>query len=183
MIIFAIWAGKRWKEKQEFVSQWKEEQTYYNMEIYEGTADNYRKLYPYLRNEPKFLFEFGQCLAKTKSYEESNRILLEGATQSSDPMFWNIMGKNHQALHHYQKAEQCFVHACNMVPHRLYPLYLLANLYFESEQTEMGITTARQVIAKEPKVMSAAVQEMKAEMKEKLEALQDTGHNKPRSNE
>ena len=168
LLISGIRISQQEQARQQIIDQWHEEQTYYSMEIYEETVDNYRKLYPQLRDEPKFLFEFGQCLSKTKSYEESNRILLEGARQSSDPMFWNIMGKNYQALQDYAKAENCFIHAYHMVPHRLYPLYLLANLYFDSGQTSKGITTARQVLAKEPKVMSTAIEEMKTEMKEKI---------------
>lgn len=164
-----IWTGKRWQEKQQVIAQWQEEQSYYGMEIYKGTVDNYRKLYWQLRDEPKFLFELGQCLSKTESYEESNRILLEGAKQSSDPMFWNIMGKNHQAMHRFDEAEECFTHAYHMIPHRLYPLYLLANLYFQSGQTAKGIETAQRVIDKKPKVMSSAIQEMKTEMREKMD--------------
>lgn len=163
-----LWAGKRWQEKRQIIAQWKEEQSYYNMEIYKGTVDNYRKLYWQLRDEPKFLFELGQCLSKTESYEESNRILLEGAQQSSDPMFWNIMGKNYQAMSRFNEAEECFTHAFHMIPHRLYPLYLLANLYFQSGQTAKGIETAQRVIDKKPKVMSSAIQEMKTEMRERL---------------
>lgn len=163
-----LWAGKRWQEKQQVIAQWQEEQSYYNMEIYKGTVDNYRKLYWQLRDEPKFLFELGQCLSKTEFYEESNRILLEGAQQSSDPMFWNIMGKNYQAMRRFNEAEECFTHAYHMVPHRLYPLYLLANLYFQSGQTAKGIEMAQRVIDKKPKVMSSAIQEMKTEMRERL---------------
>lgn len=171
LIILAIpivWQGKKWIEKQEAITQWREEQTYYNMEIYKETVDHYRKLYGQLRDEPKFLFELGQCLSKTEFYEESNRILQEGASLSSDPMFWNIMGKNYQTMRRYREAEECFTHAYNMIPNRLYPLYLLANLYFFSNQTAKAIATAQRVIDKEPKVMSTAISEMKAEMKEKL---------------
>lgn len=164
-----IKAGRKWQDKQRYIVQWREEQGFYNMEIYEETVDNYRKLYPQLRDEPKFLFELGQCLSKTGSYAESNRILLEGAQQSSDPMFWNIMGKNYKAMKNYSEAERCFIHAYNMVPNRLYPLYLLTNLYFDSGETEKGIAMARMVIAKEPKVMSPAIEEMKTKLKEKID--------------
>ncbi|MDE5611457.1 MAG: O-antigen ligase family protein [Odoribacter sp.] len=160
--------GQQWKIRQEAIDSWKGEQTYYQMQIYESATEHYRKLYPVLKDEPRFLFELGQCLSKTGAYEESNRILREGSRFSSDPMFWNIMGKNHQALKQYREAEACFLRAGAMVPHRLYPLYLLAHLYFESQQTEKGIATARTVISRTPKVMSAATEEMKAEMKEKL---------------
>lgn len=83
-------------------------------------------------------------------------------------MFWNIMGKNYQAQGRYHEAETCFIHAWHIVPNRLYPLYLLANLCFESGQTEKGIAIARKVIGKEPKVVSQATDEMKAEMEEKI---------------
>ena len=159
--------------KRQAEERWKEEQTYYYMEIYDGTVDNYRRLYeecPVLRRDPRFLFEYGQCLSKTRRYGQGNCILFEGSRLSADPMFWNIMGKNYQALRAYREAEACFRHAAYMVPNRLYPLYLLANLYFSTGEAEKGIATARALLAKEPKVMSDAVREMKAEMKEKLEA-------------
>ncbi|MEG0795740.1 MAG: O-antigen ligase family protein [Odoribacter sp.] len=157
------------EQRREAYSQWRNEQAYYKMEIYEGTVDQYRKLYGQLREEPKFLFEWGHCLSKTSQYEESNRILKEGARLSSDPMFWNIMGKNYQAMKQYKEAEACFVHSSQMVPHRLYPLYLLANLYFSGGQEEKGVAMAKRVIDKEPKVMSPAIKEMKMELQTSLQ--------------
>ena len=76
------------------------------------------------------------------------------------------MGKDAEALKHFGQAEACFKQASYMVPHRLYPLYLLAKMYFESGQSEKGRDMARQVIGKEPKVWSPAVEEMKTEMKQ-----------------
>ena len=108
------------------------------------------------------------CLSKTGQYEEGIRILTEGTRLSADPMFYNIMGKDAEALKHFGQAEACFKQASYMVPHRLYPLYLLAKMYFESGQSEKGRDMARQVIQKEPKVMSDAVKEMKAELEERL---------------
>lgn len=173
-LLSIIWFALKWREQQKSIEAWKEEQTYYNMAIYEGTVDNYQRLYPCLREDPRFLFEYGQCLSKTGKYEQSNIIMHEGAERSSDPMFWNIIGKNYQAMGDYKQAEKCFQYASLMVPHRLYPIYLLANLYFESNDIEKALQTAHRVIEKRPKVMSAAVDEMKAEMKEKIETYQNT---------
>ena len=167
-----VLAGARQaREKRQAEERWQEEQTYYQMEIYEGTVDNYRRLYrecPVLRQDPRFLFEYGQCLSKTGRYGESNSVLFEGSRRSADPMFWNIMGKNYQAMHAVEEAESCFRKAYDMVPNRLYPLYLLANLYFSTGEAEKGVAVARQLLDQEPKVMSDAVREMKAEMKEKI---------------
>ena len=173
LFLSIIWAALKWHEEQKSIEAWKEEQTYYNMAIYEGTIDNYQRLYPCLREDPHFLFEYGQCLSKTGKYEQSNIIMHEGAERSSDPMFWNIIGKNHQAMGDYKQAEKCFQYASLMVPHRLYPIYLLANLYFESNDIEKALQTAHRVIEKRPKIMSTAINEMKAEMKEKIKTYQN----------
>lgn len=68
----------------------------------------------------------------------------------------------------YQKAEKYFIYAYNMTLNRIYPLYLLANLYFFRGQNEKEINMAQSIIDKNPKVISSAIQEMKTEMREKL---------------
>lgn len=155
------WLGNRKIQNREVEERWRDEQSHYNMAIYEEIVDNYRNLYPAQRNNPRFLFEYSQCLSKIGIYEESNRILRGGAEFSSDPMFWNIIGKNHQAMGDYKQAEKCFQYASLMVPHRLYPIYFFANLYFESNDIEKALQTAHRVIEKRPEVMSAAINEMK----------------------
>lgn len=164
----SLWGIRDRGKMQEAYRKWAEEKTYFNMNIFEGTVDNYRELYPLLKKEPVFLFEYGQCLSKTGKYEESNRILSEGTQYSGDPMFYNIMGKNYQALKQYGQAEAAFRQAIYMVPHRLYPYYLKAKMYFESGQTEKAVETSRQLLDKEPKVMSEAVREMKQEITDSL---------------
>lgn len=148
--------------------QWQEEQYYYQMKIYEGTVDHYRELYPLLRNNIEFLFEYGQCLSKTGQYEESNRILHEGAERSADPMFHNIIGQNYQALKQYQEAEKAFYQAIYRVPHRLLPYYFLTKMYFNSGDTIKARITAKILLEKKPKVMSPAVNEMKEEISKLL---------------
>lgn len=85
------------------------------MKIYEGTVDRYARLYPLLREEPRFLFEYGQCLAKTGRYGESSRILKEAVSLSGDPMFYNILGKNEQALGRPAEAARYFLRAARSV--------------------------------------------------------------------
>jgi len=52
-----------------------------------------------------------------------------------------------------------------MAPNRFYPKYLLAKLYAEAGDTESARRLAEELLAKEPKVRSAATDEMKAEMR------------------
>ena len=86
---------------------------------------------------------------------------------SCDPMLYNIMGKNHQALKAYKQAEDCFIKATHIVPHRLYPFYLLTLLYHEMGLQDKVNEMADIVQTKEPKVQSTAVKEMRQEV-EKL---------------
>ena len=161
------------QEREQAYKRWKSEQIYFNMQIFERTVDNYKKLYPLLKDQPAFLFEYGQCLSRTGQPEASNLILKEAARLSADPMIRNIMGKNYQTMKQYPQAESAFLKASHMVPNRLYPLYLLAKMYHESGQTDKAIATARLLLEKAPKVPSSATEEMKRDM-QKL--IRDTLH-------
>ena len=85
---------------------------------------------------------------------------------SCDPMLYNIMGQNYQALEQYQQAEACFFKAANIVPNRLYPYYLLTKLYHEMGDDEKVNEMANIVLTKEPKVNSTAIREMRQEVRE-----------------
>jgi tetratricopeptide (TPR) repeat protein len=149
------------------------------MGIYQTTVDHYQALYPALGDRHAFLFEYAQCLAKTGQYEESNRMLERAIRISCDPMLYNVMGKNYQALHQYKEAENCFYRAHYTVPNRLYPLYLLAKLYAESEQVEKAVAMARRVVEMVPKVPSPATDEMKQEIKAWLDERTLTVRDEP----
>jgi hypothetical protein len=122
------------------------------------------ELYPYLQDNIKFLFDYAQSLSKSEQYDESNEILRRAMQISCDPMLYNVMGKNCQALKQYELAEQCFKKSINLVPNRLYPHYLLAKLYHETGQKDRAELETDIVLTKPPKVESMAVEEMKKEL-------------------
>jgi len=136
-------------------------------DVYPEMKTDYEKLYPYLSDQTPFLFEYAQCLNKAGEYAKSNRILQQAIKISCDPMLYNIIGKNYQALKQYKLAEQNFLQASRIVPCRIYPYYLLANLYAESGNNQQAQQMAQMVLTKEPKVQSTAV----SEMREKMQAL------------
>ena len=65
----------------------------------------------------------------------------------------------------YAEAEQCLLKSSQIVPNRIYPFYLLANLYMEMGDIVKAKEMAQLVQTKEPKVQSTAVREMRDEMK------------------
>ena len=96
--------GNRWAYRE-----WKKRAVYYTQEDYESVIDDYERLYPILKYNFKFLFEYGHSLNKAGRYEESNTILEEGTAHSADPMFWNIMGNNYLALGQYGRSETAYL--------------------------------------------------------------------------
>ena len=96
--------------------QRKTDQIYYHAGLYKDTAESYEALYPYLNDQIRFLFEYAQCLSKSDQPEKSNAVLLHATQISCDPMLYNIMGKNYQAMKQYKQAETVFIKVTHMVP-------------------------------------------------------------------
>jgi tetratricopeptide (TPR) repeat protein len=134
------------------------------MNMHKDAAEEYVKQYPYLQDEIGFLFEYAHNFSKSEQYAQSNEILQGAIKISCDPMLYNVMGKNCQALKQYALAEQCFTKAANLVPNRLYPHYLLAKLYHEMGLKEKAEAETNIVLTKPPKVESMAVKEMRDEL-------------------
>jgi tetratricopeptide (TPR) repeat protein len=58
---------------------------------------------------------------------------------------YTTSGDTYKALKRYSEAEEAYQHASIMVPHKLYPLYLLAMLYDETGQREKAVAVAGKV--------------------------------------
>lgn len=138
----------------------------YRAGAYEAALKDYERLYPMLKGKDEFMFEYGHCLHKLERYAESNRVLEEAMTLSSDPMILNIIGKNYQQMGDYRAAEDWFVRAVHRLPGRIYPYYLLAKLYASPGywQPEKFEEMKRVVLTKKPKVNSTAIREMREEL-------------------
>ena len=114
--------------KSEAEKKWESIRYLSGMQLYEGAVEELAPLYNDLKDNYRFIYDYGYALHKCKYYHESNEILKEGAKISSDPMFYNIIGKNLEALGLYEEAEEAYIHAHYMVPQRLYPLTLLMRM-------------------------------------------------------
>lgn len=145
---------------------WNGAQVLYNVNANEEALIIYEKIFPYLNDQVPFIFEYGHCLSKTGQYKKSNEVLQHALKISSDPMFYNIIGKNYQCLKRYEDAEINFTKAANIVPYRIYPNYLLIKLYYENGEVEKACILSEKVLNKPIKIDSPAVQEMKREIKE-----------------
>ncbi len=144
--LMMIWLPEN-KQRKEAESKWLEERRFANFEIYDGMADRLAELYPHLRMKFRYLYDYGYALHKEGRYAESNVILREGSLMSSDPMFYNIIGKNFEALGDYEQAERNYIHSHNMVPSRLYPYILLMEMKERQGDTEQALAYARKALS------------------------------------
>lgn len=170
LAVFATFIGVMgaglWKEDvSQECEEWSKVKRIYDMGEYDIASRGYQILYPTLKDRGRFLFEYGHCLYKLKKYDASIQILKEAEKYDNDPMILNIIGKNFQLQRCYKKAEEYFIRSTNRLPGRIYPCYLLTKLYSEWGRIENMLDMAEIVLKKEPKVQSAAIDEMRTEIK------------------
>lgn len=60
-------------------------------------------------------------------------------------MFYNIMGRNNEALGFFREAESNYWHSNHMVPCRIYPLSLLMNLKIKIGSNQEAIEIGEKI--------------------------------------
>lgn len=155
--------------------QWSKSRMFYQSGAYEQVVESYAEIYEDMKGNARFMFEYGHALHKLHRSSESNAVLREALQVSGDPMILNIIGKNEQEMKHYENAEHWFMRAVHRLPGRIYPYYLLANLYaepgfYQREKLERMVSI---VLEKEPKVQSTAVKQMRQKAEKLLEGVKD----------
>lgn len=111
----------------------------------EELAARLRPLYAELKDNAMYLYQYGYVLYQSGAYEESNRILQQGADRSCDPALHTTMAKNHIALGNFEAAEAELWKAHWLVPGRIAPLWILMCLYADSGKTEKAVETGRTI--------------------------------------
>ncbi|MDH6313623.1 O-antigen ligase [Parabacteroides sp. PFB2-10] len=156
------------RDTDENYRKWSNVRMIYHTKAYEAAIPGYKELYNKLKHKPEFLFEYGQCLNKTKEYIDANWMFKQATWLSADPMIHYMQAKNRQEQQKYEEAEAIYLHALNILPDRIYPYYLLVKLYNEPGflQPEKRQAAADSVLRKEPKVMTTAIREMREEVEE-----------------
>lgn len=131
---------------------------------YEQAAEEMAPLAEELKFNGGFLFHYGQVLRLAGHCKQAIDILKRADKFTTDPYLFNSLGICYQELGQYQKAEEAYYQSHYLIPHKFYPLYLLAKLYEESGQTGKSKEMATKLLSKPVKISSPAIEEMKAEM-------------------
>jgi O-antigen polymerase len=144
---------------------WKSAFDTYNMGIYDDCLTDYEKAYPILKTNGDFLTNYGKALSMAETHNEAIDVLQQAAKYYPNTIVYTALGDSYKKLSQNANAEQAYIYAWHMNPSRFYPKYLLAKLYNETGQQEKARQSAKELLDKEVKIESTAVQEIKAEMK------------------
>lgn len=134
--------------KSKAEKEWESIRYLASMELYEDAIEELAPLYNDLKDNYRYMYDYGYALHKCKRYKKSNEILKQGAAISSDPMFYNIMGRNLEAIGLYEEAEKAFIHAHHMVPQRLYPLTLLMRMHIRLGNNNEALRYGKMILDK-----------------------------------
>ncbi len=171
LVMVLAFLNKNIKQEVESNKEWKTCTFLYNMKDYESCVKEYGELLTHFEDDHKFKFEYRHSLNKTGEYEYSNEILYKGVKNSTDPMFWNIIGNNYAALGEVKKSEEAYLKAYYLCPSRIYPIYLLTILFHNAGDVEKTQYYGNILIQKEPKVETEATRELKDEVNEILKTI------------
>lgn len=162
-------ANKYLTRQYQTYKSWKDASDIYNVGAYPECLDDFELAYPQLKTNGQFLLQYGKALEMAGKPEKSVAILNEAQAHLNNTILHTCLGDNYKALGRNTEAEQAYLHAWYMAPARFYPLYLLAKLYDDTDQTEKAVSMAKWVLNKEVKIDSRAIEEIKEEMQNIIE--------------
>ena len=160
-----------YSERTRAVREWMPVRVLNHSGAFNAAAEEYGKLYDKMSWNKDFCFEYGRALYKAGSYDKAEEVLLKAMAVSGDPMILNMLGRNAQENGEYKKAEKYLLRSTHRLPERIYPHYLLVKLYAEPEFFDRikFVSEAEHVLNAKPKVNSAAIRNMRREVKGILE--------------
>jgi tetratricopeptide (TPR) repeat protein len=128
---------------------------------YPSACNSFSKNYLEMKYSGTYLQFYGKALNMNEEFAQSVEILNGAKQYTTDEILYTTIGDNYKSLGASDLAEKAYHQASYMVPHKLYPKYLLVKLYHETGQNEKAIFLAEKVIkGKKIKVGSTATKEM-----------------------
>lgn len=165
MLSFTVFALRYGLRLNTAFQQWDLIQPSYQHGGYKSVVHIYDNLSPMLIGEGRFALEYADCLAKSQQILESNDVLIQCQGILNDPHYFILLGQNHQLLGQLDKAEVYFKKAAYHSPNRIYPLYLLADFYCQTQRISEGVELANQALLIEPKIISKEVEKIQGQLK------------------
>jgi O-antigen ligase len=157
---------------QEAWKSWGKAHQLYINRNYSESLNNYGKAWPVLKTNGDFLTHYGKSLSMAGKHKQAIEILKQATKYYPNIVLYTTLGDSYKSLKMISEAGSSYLQAWYMNPSRFYPKYLLAKLYDENGQAEKATAIARELLNKEVKIESTAIQEIRAEMEEILRKYQ-----------
>ena len=162
-LIFVLHVRTQYKTYKDWQS------AFYSTLNFSISETNYARLYPRLKNNGRYLFNYGAMLTLAGRHDDALPLLKESKMRFTDPNLYIALAECYDNTGNFENAEKHYRHAAYMIPHKMYPFYRLALFYFDNGNKQKADIIALKLITMEEKVPSTAVNEIKEEMKLLLE--------------
>jgi O-antigen polymerase len=123
----------------------------------------YEEIYPVLKSQSLFLFNYGSQLYNHNQSQKSINLLKSSiALQSSYDSYLNL-AIEYEACKDWQNAERIYLKCSNLIPHRFLPKYRLFTIYKNEEDISKTIEMAKKIVNMDIKIYSPLVGNIKNE--------------------
>lgn len=152
---------------------WDEAFKIYQMGLYDDSIESFQNSYIDLKNNGEFLVMYGKALSMAGKNQQAVELLNIARNYLKNTILYTALGDSYKELQDINKSEEAYLKAYYMIPNRFYPKYLLAKLYQENGQYIKANRTALELLNKNEKIHSTAIEEIREEM----EAIIDKNKN------
>jgi O-antigen ligase len=170
LITVSVIYGVRFlKTQAKALKDWDFAYVLYKMGSYDSSIKEYALVMPVLYYNGNFLSNYGKALSMAGEHEKAVKVLRKAAKYYPNTIVSTALGDSYKATGQNKNAETAYQHAWHMNPSRFYPKYLLAKLYNVTGQTQKAVFIANELLNKQVKIESTAIEEIIEEMKNIIE--------------
>jgi tetratricopeptide (TPR) repeat protein len=137
--------------------------TYSENKQFSKASEIYKNIYPALKDDPLFLFNYGTTFSNFNEYEKSVSLLNEALRYKSSYDLYLNLGRAYEGIHADSLAEQTYIKVAFLVPHKFVPRYNLFKLYQRTNQERKAMEVAKTIKDMHIKVYSLVVGNIKSE--------------------
>jgi O-antigen polymerase len=118
----------------------------------------YEELYPYLKYNSLFLYNYGAELNVAKQYKKSIILLNECQKKFDDYDLQMLLADNYYHIGDTAEAIKTYQYAENMIPCKFLPLYCQFEIYKKNKNASNAREIAQKIVKKQIKVKSTTVE-------------------------
>lgn len=129
-----------------------------------STFQIYKDLYPLLKHDRLFMFNYGAELFEFEKYDKSILIMEETLELYNSDKVYMYLGKSYENTEQLDKAIVSFEYALYLIPHKFYPKYRLVPLYYGIGEEDKAICLANEIMQMKVKIPSKTIDDIKREI-------------------